>query len=288
VWSFIPSAAGKYFRCDGVKEIAVSVGLQRGKLSSFAHFEPWDDEEIWKSRGDCLSSHTQIHPEPFAESHGENYMEANEGLFPIIGIRAMWAKRCLDLALGILAAPMVVLLVLPICMLVMLETGSPLYRHPRVGRGGRIFFCYKIRTMALDADIKLRALLNNDELARAEWEAYFKLKDDPRVTRLGRFLRRTSLDELPQLWNVLKGEMSFVGPRPIIQEELPRYGERAAAYLACAPGISGLWQVSGRNDISYEERTLLDERYAREWTLAFDLWILLRTLPVVLWARGSY
>jgi undecaprenyl-phosphate galactose phosphotransferase len=134
----------------------------------------------------------------------------------------------------------------------------------------------------------LRALLNNDELARAEWEAYFKLKDDPRVTRLGRFLRRTSLDELPQLWNVLKGEMSFVGPRPIIQEELPRYGERAAAYLACAPGISGLWQVSGRNDISYEERTLLDERYAREWTLAFDLWILLRTLPVVLGARGSY
>jgi lipopolysaccharide/colanic/teichoic acid biosynthesis glycosyltransferase len=140
----------------------------------------------------------------------------------------------------------------------------------------------------LDAEAQLKALFESNHLVREEWSERFKLKKDPRVTRLGYFLRKASLDELPQLWNVLKGEMSFIGPRPITPDELQRYGEYASAYLACYPGISGLWQISGRNDASYEERVLMDERYARDWTLALELGILLRTLPVVLKARGSY
>jgi lipopolysaccharide/colanic/teichoic acid biosynthesis glycosyltransferase len=197
-------------------------------------------------------------------------------------------KRILDIALALLLAPLISLVSLPICLLVALEGGSPIYRHLRLGRGGRPFYCYKIRTMTPDADAQLKALLDSNHLAREEWSEQFKLKKDPRVTRLGSYLRRTSLDELPQLWNVLKGEMSFIGPRPIIADELERYGEHAAAYLACSPGMSGLWQIGGRNDIGYEERVKLDERYAREWSPMLDVRILLRTLPVVLKARGSY
>lgn len=219
---------------------------------------------------------------------GHSLSPNNEVMFAIATPQAVRVKRAIDLALAVVLAPLVLILILPICVLVLLESGSPVYRHVRVGRGGRIFHCYKIRTMAADADAQLKALLERNQLARAEWAEQFKLKADPRVTHLGRFLRKASLDELPQLWNVLKGEMSFIGPRPIIPEELQLYGEHAAAYLACSPGISGLWQVSGRNDISYEERVLLDERYARHWTLMLDLAILLRTVPVVLKARGSY
>ena len=236
-----------------------------------------------------MSTHIRTHLPGFADVHAGNFSASDdEVLFAIAATRATRAKRSLDLVLALFLAPLVVLLILPICSLVMLESGKPLYRHLRLGRNGRAFYCYKIRTMGLDADAQLKALLDSNHLAREEWSEQFKLKDDPRVTRLGRFLRKTSLDELPQLWNVLKGEMSFIGPRPIIPEELRCYGEHAAAYLACTPGISGLWQVSGRNDISYEERVLLDERYAREWTLALDARILLRTLPVVLKAKGSY
>jgi lipopolysaccharide/colanic/teichoic acid biosynthesis glycosyltransferase len=209
-------------------------------------------------------------------------------LLAITAPRAMRLKRVLDLVLGLLLLPFVLLLLAPVCLLVTLDGGKPVYRHLRLGRGGRTFYCYKVRTMVPDADAQLRTLLDSNHLAREEWSERFKLKKDPRVTRLGQFLRKTSLDELPQLWNVLRGDMSFVGPRPIIPDELERYGDRAIAYLACAPGISGLWQVSGRNDASYEQRVLLDERYAREWTFVLDAQILLRTLPVVLGTRGSY
>ncbi len=202
--------------------------------------------------------------------------------------KAIRLKRAVDLLLGLALAPLVLLVLAPVCLLVTLDGGRPVYRHLRLGRTGRTFYCYKVRTMVPDADARLRALLDSNHLAREEWSERFKLKKDPRVTWLGHFLRKTSLDELPQFWNVLRGEMSFVGPRPIIPDELERYGDRAAAYLACSPGISGLWQVSGRNDISYEQRVFLDERYAREWTLLLDAQILLRTLPEVLRARGSY
>ena len=234
-----------------------------------------------------MSTHLDVGLSRFADGH-RGFAVASDGAFAIAAPAAARLKRGVDLFLALMLAPVVLLMILPICLLVMLQGGSPVYRHLRIGRGGRAFYCHKIRTMALDADAQLKALLDSNHLVREEWAEQFKLKNDPRVTRLGYFLRRTSLDELPQLWNVIKGEMSFIGPRPIIADELPLYGEDAPAYLACRPGISGLWQVNGRNDVSYEERVALDTRYAREWSLLLDARILLLTLPVVLRAKGSY
>ena len=208
--------------------------------------------------------------------------------FAVESTAAGIAKRSFDVAIAALLAPLALIVILPLCLLVMADGGRPLYRHMRVGRGGRLFACHKIRTMRPGAETALQVLLEKDFSSRAQWTDGFKLKDDPRVTRLGRFLRKSSLDELPQIWNVLKGEMSLVGPRPIIVEELDKYGDDVDAYLACVPGISGLWQVSGRNETSYEERVTLDTHYAREWSFLLDLAILARTIPAVLRGRGSF
>ena len=142
--------------------------------------------------------------------------------------------------------------------------------------------------MLPDAEARLKSLLADDAAANAEWAETSKLKNDPRVTRIGRFLRKSSLDELPQLWNIIRGEMSFVGPRPVTSEELCRYGEDAALYLACKPGITGLWQIHGRNDVDYASRVAFDARYARERSVLLDLRILLLTIPVVLGRKGAY
>jgi undecaprenyl-phosphate galactose phosphotransferase len=166
--------------------------------------------------------------------------------------------------------------------------GAAIFGHARVGRYGRMFRCLKFRTMVPDADGVLRRLLDADPGARAEWERDFKLKDDPRITPIGLFLRRTSLDELPQLWNVIKGEMSLVGPRPVIEEELERYGDQVGYYLEIRPGITGLWQISGRNDTSYDDRVALDSWYVRNWSLWYDLVILVKTINVVVGRRGAY
>jgi Undecaprenyl-phosphate galactose phosphotransferase WbaP len=166
--------------------------------------------------------------------------------------------------------------------------GAAIFSHMRVGRYGEMFGCLKFRTMVPDADGVLRRLLDSNPSARAEWERDFKLKDDPRITPIGAFLRRTSLDELPQLWNVLKGEMSVVGPRPIIEEELERYGDQVGYYLETRPGITGLWQISGRNDTGYEDRVALDSWYVRNWSLWYDLVILVKTINVVLRGKGAY
>jgi undecaprenyl-phosphate galactose phosphotransferase len=151
-----------------------------------------------------------------------------------------------------------------------------------------MFDCLKFRTMVPDAAGVLKQLLDTNPGARAEWGRDFKLKDDPRITSIGAFLRRTSLDELPQLWNVLKGEMSLVGPRPIIEVELERYGEEVGYYLETRPGITGLWQISGRNNTSYDDRVALDCWYVRNWSLWYDLVILVKTVRVVLWREGAY
>ena len=169
-----------------------------------------------------------------------------------------------------------------------LERGPILFRHRRVGQGGRSFDCLKFRTMVPNAEQTLRDLLEKDPQARAEWLRDHKLRNDPRVTRLGRFLRKTSLDELPQLWNVLRGEMSLVGPRPIVKDEMLRYGRYLPSYLAAKPGITGLWQVTGRNDTDYRRRIVLDTYYVRKQTFVMDLKILLKTVKVVLWGRGAY
>lgn len=166
--------------------------------------------------------------------------------------------------------------------------GSVIFKHTRIGKDGKPFPCYKFRSMCVDAKERLEELLANDAEARAEWERDFKLKNDPRITKSGAFLRKTSLDELPQIFNVLRGEMSLVGPRPIIQEELERYGDNATDYLMVKPGITGMWQVSGRSDIDYAERVALDSWYVRNWSVWLDVMLLWRTFDVVLRRKGAY
>ncbi|MDP3658695.1 sugar transferase [Phenylobacterium sp.] len=180
-------------------------------------------------------------------------------------------------------------LLLVIALLIMAQDGGPaLFRHRRLGKGGKPFYCLKFRTMVVDAETQLAGLLAADPELRQEWQNAHKLRHDPRVTPLGRFLRRSSLDELPQLFNLLRGEMSLVGPRPIVEAEVDRYGWRFRHYCAVTPGITGLWQVSGRNDISYRTRVAMDTLYARRKSPLFDAWLLISTLPAVLRRRGSY
>lgn len=166
--------------------------------------------------------------------------------------------------------------------------GPVIFKHIRIGKDGKPFPCYKFRSMCVDAKERLAELLANDQEARAEWEKDFKLKNDPRITKSGAFLRKTSLDELPQIFNVLKGEMSLVGPRPIIHEELERYGEYVDDYLMVKPGITGMWQVSGRSDIEYDERVLLDSWYVRNWSVWLDVVMLFKTFKVVACKKGAY
>ena len=192
---------------------------------------------------------------------------------------------CLALTALVFLAPMMVVVALAIW----LQDGGPIfYAQMRIGRGGVGFKCLKFRSMLVDADQRLQHLLAQDATAKAEWDRDHKLRDDPRITSLGSFLRRSSVDEIPQLINVLRGEMSLVGPRPIVAAEAPRYGRYIRHYCSVNPGITGLWQVSGRNDVSYRRRVALDVTYARSKSFALDLKILLATIPAVLLRRGSY
>lgn len=168
------------------------------------------------------------------------------------------------------------------------ERGPVFFSHERIGYKGRSFRCLKFRSMVPDAALVLEDHLAGNPAARAEWAASQKLRDDPRITPLGRFLRSTSLDELPQLINVLRGEMSLVGPRPIVQAEVFRYGGDINAYASARPGITGLWQVSGRSDVDYERRVTLDAQYVGGWSLGGDLVILVKTVGVVFFRTGSY
>lgn len=204
-----------------------------------------------------------------------------EGLQPHV-------KRAMDvLGAGAMLAVLAPFM-LAIALIIRLDGGPALFGHRRVGRHGREFFCLKFRSMVTDSQARLEALLARDPAARAEWEATQKLKNDPRVTRIGRFLRATSLDELPQLINVLLGQMSLVGPRPVIQSELDRfYGAAAAHYMSVRPGLTGLWQVSGRSDTGYAQRVALDVAYVARPSLWQDVSILLRTPMVVLSRRGA-
>jgi exopolysaccharide production protein ExoY len=193
------------------------------------------------------------------------------------------AKRAMDLVLALVALILLAPAMVLTALLVRLAMGSPVvFAHRRIGRNGISFRCYKFRTMATDAEAILQRHLAADPAAAEEWCATRKLRDDPRVTPLGRVLRRSSLDELPQLFNVLRGEMSCVGPRPIVPEELPRYGSGAAAYLSTRPGVTGAWQVSGRSSLSYEARVALDRDYVGNWSLWRDVVIILRTIPAVM------
>ncbi|HEY3695981.1 sugar transferase [Phenylobacterium sp.] len=180
-------------------------------------------------------------------------------------------------------------LMIVVAVLIKLEDGGPvLFRHKRVGLGGRPFYCFKFRTMRVDAETYLAALLASDPRAREEWERDHKLRDDPRVTAVGQFLRKSSLDEVPQIINLLRGDMSVVGPRPIVEGEIAKYGWRYKHYNAVKPGLTGLWQVSGRSNVRYRRRVAMDVLYASRKSVGLDLWIIAKTIPAVMQSDGSY
>lgn len=197
-----------------------------------------------------------------------------------------FGKRVFDIGFALLLLPTLVPIIFILWFMVRRDGGPGFFGHTRVGKNGKPFKCWKIRSMVVDAEAKLQAYLNANPEAAAEWERDHKLTNDPRINRLGHILRKTSLDELPQIWNVLKGEMSFVGPRPIVTKELAKYGSSVSAYLAQKPGITGLWQVSGRNEISYDERVALDVAYLSNRSFKQDLKIILKTGSAVLSKTG--
>jgi exopolysaccharide production protein ExoY len=198
-------------------------------------------------------------------------------------------KRTFDIVAGLLATIISCPLFLACYFLVLANSGRPvLFRHRRIGFAGREFTCLKFRTMAADAEKRLQQHLAANPQAAREWMNNQKLQDDPRVTRIGKIMRRTSLDELPQLFNILKGEMSLVGPRPIVVEEIAKYQEHFYVYASGRPGLTGLWQVKGRNETTYAERVAFDVEYVRNWSLKRDVAIVLMTVKRVLEGRGAY
>jgi len=197
--------------------------------------------------------------------------------------------RFFDITVILLASPYILLFFLVISILIILDSrGGALYSQTRIGKGGRKFKALKFRTMILNADQKLQQYLEESPELKAEWLATHKLKRDPRVTRVGAILRKLSLDELPQFWNILVGEMSLIGPRPIVDAEIERYGKCFELYIQARPGLTGLWQVSGRSDTSYKRRVELDEYYLLNRSIKLDLLILVKTVFVVLGRKGAY
>lgn len=210
----------------------------------------------------------------------------------MINQRRIWWLRAekwlLDKVLAILAFVCLSPFFVVIPVLIKLTSRGPVfYRHDRLGKDGERIRVWKFRSMYVDADARLEKLLASDPTRRAEWESNFKLKDDPRVTPLGRFLRKTSMDEFPQLFNVFVGDMAFVGPRPIVSAEVPRYGAAYPIFSSVRPGVTGLWQASGRSDADYERRVALDVHYVLNWSPWLDLWILRKTIGAVLFMRGA-
>lgn len=213
------------------------------------------------------------------------FSTATAGAPPVGGI----SKRSFDILVALAA----LVLLSPIFVLIMAlvkysDGGSVFYGHRRIGYNGSTFRCLKFRTMAENGDAILQKYLEQNPAAYEEWRRTRKLQYDPRVTIVGTVLRKLSLDELPQLINIIRGEMSLVGPRPVVEDELELYEAAAIYYLQTRPGLTGLWQVSGRNDVSYETRVAFDTHYVRNWSLASDLVIVARTIPAVCLSRGSY
>ena len=198
-------------------------------------------------------------------------------------------KRLFDVTVSVVLLPVLLPFIAIVGLIIRLETpGSAIYAHDRIGRNGRIFKCYKFRTMRRDAEEKLREMLESSKALRKEWENSWKLRDDPRVTKIGRFLRKSSLDELPQIFNVIKGEMSLVGPRPYLPRERSEIEDNFRVISSAKPGITGLWQVSGRSNTNYKYRVKLDAWYVMNWSLWLDVTIIFKTIRVVLKADGAY
>ncbi len=218
---------------------------------------------------------------------GLNYIQINNNFKSLLN---SIIKRLCDIILSIILLPFLLILIGFIAVLIKSTSKGPVfYGHKRVGRYGKEFKVLKFRSMYQDADVRLKEILANDEEIRKEWNTYYKLKKDPRITKVGRFLRKSSLDELPQIFNVLKGEMSFVGPRPVLQDELDKYyKELSSYYYMVHPGITGLWQISGRNELNYEMRVAKDSWYVLNWSIWLDIVILFKTPGAVFQKKGAY
>ncbi|EMR21179.1 undecaprenyl-phosphate galactose phosphotransferase [Klebsiella pneumoniae ATCC BAA-2146] len=205
---------------------------------------------------------------------------------------AKWSSRIIKRLFDVIGATLIIIIISPLLLYISKKVkqdgGAAIYGHERIGKDGKPFKCLKFRSMVTNSKEVLEELLANNPDAKAEWDETFKLKNDPRITKIGHFLRKTSLDELPQLFNVLKGEMSLVGPRPIITAELERYNEEVDYYLLSKPGMTGLWQVSGRSDVDYETRVYLDAWYVKNWSMWNDIAILFKTIGVVIKKDGAY
>ena len=198
-------------------------------------------------------------------------------------------KRVFDIVVTVCGGILILPCIAVIALLIRLDSPGPVvFAHSRIGQGGKEFSCYKFRSMVSNAQEELNAYLKDNPEAREEWERDFKLKDDPRITKIGRFLRKTSLDELPQLWNVLVGDMSLVGPRPIVKDEIVKYGTYINDFYLVPPGITGVWQVSGRSDTTYDERVQMDSWYVHNWSVWIDIVYLVKTVLAVVRGKGAY
>jgi len=201
----------------------------------------------------------------------------------------LWIKRFMDISIVFFGS--IIFSPLFFCIVILVKLSSPgpvLYSHERIGHKGQRFKAYKFRSMVIDADEKLKQLLAQDSSVREEWEKNQKIKNDPRITIIGRFLRKTSLDEIPQFINVIKGEMSLVGPRPIVDSEISKYGADFQRIFSVKPGLTGLWQVSGRSDTKYADRVSFDTYYLQSWSVWLDLWIIFKTMGVIVKGSGAY
>ncbi|GAA6210050.1 hypothetical protein NBRC116601_33430 [Cognatishimia sp. WU-CL00825] len=219
----------------------------------------------------------------FSEAHVKAY---NDRAKKRVQVRKARVKRVMDLVLAVVILPAILPVIAVLYVLTRRDGGPGFFGHVRVGKDNKEFRCWKIRTMVHNAEAVLEDYLASNPEAAAEWNRDFKLTNDPRITRLGRILRETSLDELPQIWNVLLGEMSFVGPRPVTRKEMCKYQGYEWCYLSSKPGITGLWQVSGRNDVDYDERVQMDMEYVTTQSVAGDMSIILRTAGAVLNRTG--
>lgn len=216
-----------------------------------------------------------------------NYIE-HSASYSLIQKLPIITKRIFDIFIAFVAIIVAFPVILLICFLVMADGGKPFFAHQRIGKWGKKFYCLKFRTMVANSDYVLHDFFQNNPEAVLEWQTTQKLKKDPRITSVGKLLRKYSLDELPQLFNVLKGDMSLVGPRPIVYSETINYRHKIFDYYMVRPGITGLWQISGRNNLSYKKRVQLDSWYVKNWSIWQDLVILFKTIPAVLRCDGSY
>jgi Undecaprenyl-phosphate galactose phosphotransferase WbaP len=282
-WGDLSYAADFASNCRPCFAIIAMPNLESEQLSAFIQDYAEDFYRVLVIPELFGIANLEVSAKDFCGVLGLEVSKNHADLFPQI------IKRCFDLLVATAVSTFFLPIFAAICLHARLTSPGPIfYGQRRIGRNGKEFTAWKFRTMVTNADAVLAQHLRDNPVLRQEWSVDHKLKNDPRVTPVGKILRKFSLDELPQLWNILCGHMSLVGPRPIVWAEADRYGQRFALYQKVQPGLTGLWQISGRNNTTYEERTRLDEYYVRHWSILLDLYILLRTFRTVITAEGAY